>query len=64
MKVTFLVPSTKRAIGGVIALYEFANGAQNQALFFACMSHLLSIPASVSMKIHPAYDSFFSRNRA
>ena len=26
MKVTFLVPSTKRTIGGVIALYEFANG--------------------------------------
>jgi glycosyltransferase involved in cell wall biosynthesis len=26
MDVTFLVPSTKRTIGGVIALYEFANG--------------------------------------
>ena len=26
MKVTFLVPSAKRPIGGVIALYEFANG--------------------------------------
>lgn len=26
MRVTFLVPSTTRAIGGVIALYEFANG--------------------------------------
>ena len=26
MKVTFLVPSTRRAIGGVISLYEFANG--------------------------------------
>jgi glycosyltransferase involved in cell wall biosynthesis len=26
VKVTFLVPSTKRTIGGVIALYEFANG--------------------------------------
>ena len=26
MEVTFLVPSTTRAIGGVISLYEFANG--------------------------------------
>jgi L-malate glycosyltransferase len=26
VKVTFLVPSTTRAIGGVISLYEFANG--------------------------------------
>ncbi|MDQ1511970.1 MAG: hypothetical protein QOG50_3814, partial [Actinomycetota bacterium] len=26
MNITFLVPSTKRTIGGVIALYEFANG--------------------------------------
>jgi glycosyltransferase involved in cell wall biosynthesis len=26
VNVTFLVPSTKRTIGGVIALYEFANG--------------------------------------
>ena len=26
MNVTFLVPSTKRTIGGVISLYEFANG--------------------------------------
>ncbi len=26
MNVTFLAPSTKRTIGGVIALYEFANG--------------------------------------
>jgi glycosyltransferase involved in cell wall biosynthesis len=26
MNITFLVPSTKRAIGGVISLYEFANG--------------------------------------
>jgi hypothetical protein len=26
MTVTFLVPSTKRPIGGVIAPYEFANG--------------------------------------
>ena len=26
VEVTFLVPSTTRAIGGVISLYEFANG--------------------------------------
>lgn len=26
MRVTFLVPSAKRTIGGIIALYEFANG--------------------------------------
>ncbi len=30
MRVTFLVPSTKRTIGGVIALYEFANGLRRR----------------------------------
>jgi glycosyltransferase involved in cell wall biosynthesis len=30
MKVTFLVPSTKRVIGGVTSLYEFANGLRRR----------------------------------
>jgi len=30
VNVTFLVPSTKRTIGGVIALYEFANGLRRR----------------------------------
>ena len=30
MKVTFLVPSTKRVIGGVTSLYEFASAHEGQ----------------------------------
>ena len=30
MNVTFLVPSTKRTIGGVISVYEFANGLRRR----------------------------------
>jgi L-malate glycosyltransferase len=40
VNVTFLAPSTKRTIGGVIALYEFANGLSRRGH----VVHLVHVP--------------------
>lgn len=51
MRVTFLVPSTARAIGGVISVYEFANGLRRRGHGV----HLVHLPV-VDGHIHELAD--------